>query len=307
MGERIAQARSKGLWDLVASQHGVVSRSQLLAAGMSAKAINHRITTGRLHPVFRGVYAVGRPDLTKHGGWMAAVLACGPGAVLSHRTGAAHLGIWQWNASDVEITLPASSDRRPAGVLVYRRSLDLSELIVHERIPVTCPLRMLLDLAVLLRPQQTAAALNEAVKRDLLDLEQAREQIETFAGTRGVRPLRELIDRHTFRLTDSELERVFLRLVRQAGLPLPETGRHILGFKIDFFWPALGLIVETDGLRYHRTPEQQAHDRLRDQRLVGAGLTVLRFTHHQVRHQPAHVVTTLKSVARRLHQPRLGS
>jgi len=307
MGERIAQARSKGLWDLVASQHGVVSRSQLLAAGMSAKAINHRITTGRLHPVFRGVYAVGRPDLTKHGGWMAAVLACGPGAVLSHRTGAAHLGIWQWNASDVEITLPASSDRRPAGVLVYRRSLDLSELIVHERIPVTCPLRTLLDLAVLLRPQQTAAALNEAVKRDLLDLEQAREQLETFAGTRGVRPLRELIDRHTFRLTDSELERVFLRLVRQAGLPLPETGRHILGFKIDFFWPALGLIVETDGLRYHRTPEQQAHDRLRDQRLVGAGLTVLRFTHHQVRHQPAHVVMTLKTVARRLHQPRLGS
>ena len=307
MGERIAQARSKELWELAASQHGVVSRSQLLAAGMSAKAINHRIATGRLHPVVRGIYAVGRPDLTKLGRWMAAVLASGPGAALSHRTGAAHLGIWQWNASVVEITLPAGSDRRPPGVLVHRRSLNPSELVMHDRIPVTCPLRALLDLAVLLRPEQTAAALNEAVKRDLLDLEQAREQLETFAGTRGVRPLRELIDRHTFRLTDSELERVFLRLVRQAGLPLPETGRYILGFKIDFFWPALGLVVETDGLRYHRTPEQQAHDRIRDQRLVGVGLTVLRFTHHQVRYQPAHVVTTLKTVARRLHLQRLGS
>jgi very-short-patch-repair endonuclease len=113
------------------------------------------------------------------------------------------------------------------------------------------------------------------------------------------RPCRELLDRRTFRLTDSELERRLLPIVRRVGLPPPETGAEVNGFRVDFYWPDLGLVVETDGLRYHRTPAQQARDRLRDQMHLAAGTTPLRFTHAQVRFEPEHVEGTLTSVTHR--------
>jgi very-short-patch-repair endonuclease len=116
----------------------------------------------------------------------------------------------------------------------------------------------------------------------------------------GERLLRETLDRRTFTLTDSELERRFLPIARRAGLPVPRTGSVINGFKVDFYWPDLGLIVETDGLRYHRTPAQQARDRVRDQAHTAAGFTPLRFTRAQVRFEPADVEATLAAVARRL-------
>lgn len=101
-------------------------------------------------------------------------------------------------------------------------------------------------------------------------------------------------------LTESELERLFLPIARRAGLSPPEASAIVNGFKVDFFWSELGLVVETDGLRYHRTPAQQARDRLRDQAHIAAGLTPLRFTHAQVRFEPKHVQGTLAKVARRL-------
>jgi len=101
-------------------------------------------------------------------------------------------------------------------------------------------------------------------------------------------------------MTDSELERRFLPLVDQAGLPRPLTQQRLNGFKVDFFWPGLGLVIETDGLRYHRTPAEQARDRLRDQTHTAAGLTQLRFTHAQVRYEAAHVRRTLAAIAHRL-------
>jgi len=112
--------------------------------------------------------------------------------------------------------------------------------------------------------------------------------------------LRRLLDRRTFRLTDSELERFFLPLAKQAGLVLSLTRQHLNGFRVDFLWPDLRLVVETDGLRYHRTPAQQARDRVRDQAHLAAGFTPLRFTHEQVRYEPEHVRSTLRAVARRL-------
>jgi very-short-patch-repair endonuclease len=116
----------------------------------------------------------------------------------------------------------------------------------------------------------------------------------------GVGVLRALLDINTFTLTDSELERRFLPIVRQAGLPAPETGRHVNGYRVDFYWPHLGLVVETDGLRYHRTPAQQAKDRIRDQAHAAAGLTPVRFMRAQVKYDRAHVRATLEAVARRL-------
>jgi len=141
---------------------------------------------------------------------------------------------------------------------------------------------------------------NEADKRDLIDPERLRRTLELLAGCHGAARLGALLDRRTFTLTDSHLERRFLPLVRAVGLPRPETGVWLNGYKVDFFWRDLGLVVETDGLRYHRTPAQQARDRLRDQTHAAAGLTPLRFTRAQVRFDPRHVRATLAAVAHRL-------
>ena len=119
-------------------------------------------------------------------------------------------------------------------------------------------------------------------------------------GEPGVAMLRTLLDRRTFTLTDSELERRFLRIVERVGLPRPLTGESVNGFEVDFFWPELGLVVETDGLRYHRTPAQQARDRLRDQAHTAAGLTSLRFTRAQVRFDEGYVEATLWRVVGRI-------
>jgi len=144
------------------------------------------------------------------------------------------------------------------------------------------------------------SAVNEAAKLELVDPVRLRGLLEEMRGEQGATRLLRFLDREVFRLTDSELERMFLRLVRAAGLPAPQTGVRINGFRVDFFWHELGLVVETDGLRYHRTPAQQARDRRRDQVLTAAGLTTLRFTHSQVRFEAAEVREVLLRVAARL-------
>jgi very-short-patch-repair endonuclease len=171
---------------------------------------------------------------------------------------------------------------------------------VREGIPITSPIRTLIDLGTRLPARQLEAAVNEADKLDVVDPETLRAALEARPGLHGVARLRVILDHRTFVLTDSELERRFLRLARRAGLTRPKTGLHLNGFKVDFYWPKLGLIVETDGLRYHRTPTQQARDRKRDQAHTAAGLTTVRFTHAEVAFEPDHVVETVIAVAERL-------
>jgi very-short-patch-repair endonuclease len=169
---------------------------------------------------------------------------------------------------------------------------------------VTQPARTLLDLATELGRPALERAVNEADKLDLIGSDALRDTLDEFAGEPGVRSLRRLLDGSTFRLSDSELERLFRPIAVRAGLPPPHTKAKINGFDVDFFWPELGLVVETDGLRYHRTPSQQARDRLRDQTPAAAGLTPIRFTHRQVRHEAAHVLSVLEKVASRLRTHR---
>ncbi len=113
-------------------------------------------------------------------------------------------------------------------------------------------------------------------------------------------PLRRILGRHVFLLSDSDLERWFLPIAAAAGLPVPRTQLHVNGFRVDFYWPDLRLVIETDGLRYHRTPAQQNRDRIRDQAHQAAGMVPLRFTHWQVRHEPDYVRKILRSVVARL-------
>jgi very-short-patch-repair endonuclease len=277
-----------------------VTRAQLLALGLTEKAIKRRIANRRLHPVWRGVYALGRPDLSREGRWLAAVLACGPEAVLSHGSAAALWGIGEYERGPVEVSVPNRTARRRPGIRARRRSrLAPDDVTAHRGIPVTGPVRTLIDLASCVGAAALERAVNEAANLDLVTPDALREALEDRAGQRGVRRLRVLLDRRTFRLTRSELERRFLAIVADAGLAPPETRAWLNGFEVDFYFPAAGLVVETDGLRFHRTPAQQARDRLRDQAHAVAGLRTLRFTHEQVRYERRYVRDTLRSVARR--------
>lgn len=299
MGRKSAQSSSgHRAWRLAESQHGVVTRAQLLEIGFSRSAIEHRIERGRLHPVGRGIYALGRPQLTRHGRWVAAVLSCGPQAVLSHASAAALWGIGS-EGSRIEVSVPVRRTPRRPGISVHRRAtLTSRDTTRHCGISVTTPVRTLIDIATRWSRSRLEAAINEADKRGLTDPEALRRSIACHPTQPGVGALRRVLDRRTFVLTDSELERRFLPIAHEAGLPLPQTGCRVNGYMVDFFWPDIGLVVETDGLRYHRTPAQQTRDRLRDQAHAAAGLTCLRFTHAQVRFEPDHVRVTLATVAR---------
>jgi hypothetical protein len=176
--------------------------------------------------------------VTRRGEWMAAVLSCGPGACLSHGTAAALWGIRQERASRIHLTTPAESDRRQPGIVAHRRStVDRSDITRHDHIPVTTPVRTLIDLALVLPREALEAAVNEADKLELVDPERLRAALEDRAGQHGVPALRELLDRRIFVLTRSALERMFLPIARLAGLPRPLTGRRVNGFEVDFHWP----------------------------------------------------------------------
>jgi very-short-patch-repair endonuclease len=299
MGPESLQIPATAVWELAERQHGVAAREQLLALGLSVDVIRNRVSRGRLHPIWSNVYAVGRPQLTRRGRWMAAVLTCGERAALSHKSAAELWGIAPWALGQIHVSVPPAVYRRRRGIRLHRRAtLESWELTDRDAIPVTTAMRTLIDLATYSSAEELEGAVNEADKLGLVDPETLRAEVEE-RRVDGAPRLRQLLDRRTFSLTNSELERRFLRLVRRANLPSPLTQQWINGFRVDFFWPELGLIVETDGLRYHRTATQQSRDRSRDQAHAAAGLIVLRFTHAQVSFEDDRVIAVLRRVAER--------
>ena len=301
MATAILREFGRQVWRLVRAQHGVVSRAQLLALGMSPEAIRHRLANGRLHKLWPGVYAVGRPEVTREGWWMAAVLACGERAALGFSSAAALWGIGEYGTGRIEVIVPGEVARRRQGIRIRRRKgLGGDDVCVHRGIRVTTPIATLIDLATWLSPADLETAVNSADR--LVTPEALRAALDELPHRRGAPALRRLLDARTFRLTDSVLERRFLPLVAAAGLPIPLTQQRVNGFRVDFHWPQLNLVVETDGLRYHRTAAQQATDRRRDQAHTAAGTTHLRFTHAQVAYESDEVVATLRRTADRCRQ-----
>ena len=295
-----------------------MARRQLLALGFSRQAVQHRITTGRLHPVARGVYAVGWPYLDQRRRWATAVLAAATGAgtdafptqpylgadaVLSHRSAAALWGIGNERRGRIDLSVRRKQSTSRTGMLVRRRpSLAVTAIRLVDDLPVTSPVQTLIDLATELGPIAIERAVNDADKRDLIDPEALRTALDDHAGEPGVRPLRQILDRLTFRLSDSDLEIFFRPIAASAGLPPPLSKQRVNRFEVDFFWPDLGLVVETDGLRYHRTPSAQKHDARRDRAHVIAGMTPLRFTHYEIRHEPHRVRFDLRRAAAMLQK-----
>jgi very-short-patch-repair endonuclease len=247
---------------------------------------------------------------------MSAILACGgdldasgavdlrpgpspaPAVVLSHDSAAALLAIGQEPVSHIEISTTLSTDRRVPGVKLHRRpKLRRDSVGYREMIPVTSPVQTLIDLATRHGQPTMERSINEADRLGLVRTDDLRRALDDHPGERGMARLRLILDQRTFRYTRSELERAFLPLVRAAGLPMPRTSVHVTGHEVDFHFPELGLVVETDGLTYHRTPAQQAKDHERDQDHTAAGLTPLRFTHAQIKYEPDHVLRTLRATA----------
>lgn len=286
---------------LARGQHGVVSRAQLAGLGLSPAAIRHALAVGRLRRVHRGVYALGPLPLTNHGLWMAAVIACGERAVLSHTSAAVLWRIQPVRRGPAHVTVPAWATRRPPWVTVHRRTHLVSrDTTGRHRIPVTTPLCTLVDLASMLERGPLERAINQADTLGLITPDRLRAGVERMGPRPGLKKLRETLDCRRFRLTRSELERIFLPMAKRVGLPLPQTKLHVNSFEVDFYWADLGLVVETDGLRYHRTPAQQAADRIRDQTHTAAGMTQLRFTHDQIAFEKDYVEGVLRAVAARL-------
>ncbi len=228
---------------------------------------------------------------------MAAVLVCGEGAALSHRSAAELWGIGREEAGRIDVTVRRECRIRREGLKVRARaSLPDGSFGRRFLIPVTSPVQTLIDLATELKLLRLERCVNEADKRDLIDPETLRRALDAYGGMPGVATLRTLLDRHTFRLSDSDLEIYFRPLALGAGLPLPLTKHWVLDYEVDFWFPDHGLVVETDGLRYHRTPAQQARMVKRDQTHQAAGLRVLRFTHWQIAHEPDEVTRILRTI-----------
>jgi very-short-patch-repair endonuclease len=275
---------------LAADQHGVVTRAQLLRAGFSNEAVDRRVRAQRLHRLYRGVYAVGHRVLTLEGRWMAAVLACGDGAALSHRTAAA---AWDLRRAGGVIHVTVRGSRRaPSGVRLHRSpNLTAAEIAQYRGIPVTSVERTIVDLARTESYEELERIVDLADERGLVD----------FAALKSARStsLKAVLRNYDSAPTRSELERRFLRLCRRHGLPMPETNVLVEGYLVDFVWRDLRLIVEVDGYRYHRGPRQFEADRERDVTLSGKGWRTLRFTWRQLEEREAWVVHALRTGAER--------
>jgi very-short-patch-repair endonuclease len=295
--------RSRQAWGLAGRQHGVVARRQLLALGFNAREIEHRVARGRLHLVMRGVYAVGWPRLTPERRWMAAVLACGDDAMLSHRSAAALWKIGAERRGTVDVSVTRRCELKRPGLRVRGRpTLSARNIVSRDGIPVTNPVQTLVDIATELGSLGVERVVNEADKRDLIDPETLRLALDDYAGQPGAPLLRRLLDKRTFRLSDSDLEIFFRSIATATKLPPPLSKQVVNGFEVDFFFPDLGLVVETDGLRYHRTPSTQARDAQRDRAHVLAGMTPLRFTHYEIKHECTRVLIELRRAAAMLRK-----
>jgi hypothetical protein len=282
---------------LASAQHGIVARRQLVAFGLSAQTIDRRLRRGRLHLVHRGVYAVGHPVLTVEGRWMAAVLAAGEGAVLSHATAAAAWDLRPIGSGAIHVTVPDYSGRkrRPGIRLHRRRTLEPDETTSHRNLPITTSARTLIDLATVLTGRPLEHALDRAEQLGLVDFADLARRLADRPGRPGAPSLQAMLSRYTAGtfVTRSDMEERFIALCDDHGVPRPDSNTRIEGVEVDFVWRDAWLIVEVDGYAYHRSPSAFESDRERDVLLGLAGWRVLRFTWTHVARRPAWVAAAV--------------
>jgi predicted transcriptional regulator of viral defense system len=296
-------ARERAINELAARQHDVLALAQLRALGLGDSGVRQRVAAGKLRRLHQGVYAIGLSPPSVEARFMAAVLACGPGAALSHRSAAAHLGLRPCNRSAVDVIAPRRTGKARAGIDVHRAAgLRACDVILLDGVPCTSVARTLLDLAGILDREGLERAVERAEILRIFDLHAVEDVLERAGRRREAAALRAVIAAYAPdpAFTRSELERRFLALCRKAGVPRPQVNTFRAlpgdGFELDFTWPDRRLIAETDSHRYHSTRRAFENDRRRDQRLTVAGWRVVRFTWRQVFGEPAEVGATLRAL-----------
>lgn len=305
-GYRTESAHRRKIADLAERQHGVVGLAQLEGCGLSASGVRSRVAAGDLHRLQQGVYAVGHSLLMQEGRFMAAVLACGEEAVLSHRSAADLWGMRRDGRGRIDVTAPGRRGRAPMSIDAHRDgSLRAQDRAIVNGIPCTSAARTLLDLAGVVGSRELRNAITQAEVLRIFDLSAVREVLRRSRGRRGVARLRLVIALHDPRdeRARGELERRFLALCRRATLPLPEVNAPVaIGedqVEADFLWAEARLIVEADDRRSHGTVTAFEKDRRRDQRLQEAGWRVVRCTWRQVVFEPSPLISTLSKLLSR--------
>ncbi len=272
MGVRDREA-TKAIRLLAEGQHGIVGRDQLLRRGLSTRLIEARIDAGLLVAVHDGVFAVGHAQLSREGRWLAAVLASGPGAVLSHGSAAVLWGFGEGRGR-VEVTRRSGGTTRAAIWVHQTRFLPDEHIAVEKGIPTTSVERTFLDMAARVERRRLERMLVDADRAGLLDWRKLQQVIERGVGRKGIgrlgRAAQEIDPRS--RDTRSPLEVDFLAFCRETGLPQPEVNVFVEGYLVDFLWVAERLVVETDGYAFHRDRTAFERDRERDLDLTAAGM-----------------------------------
>jgi Transcriptional regulator, AbiEi antitoxin/Protein of unknown function (DUF559) len=283
--------------ELATRQYGVVSRRQLLALGLGPGAIDSRLRSGRLHRLHRGVYAVGHSRLSKRGIWLAAVLAYGEGALLSHESAAALWGLIDPPLVPVDVTATHGRPGRK-GIRLHRANVHPRERSARHGIPVTSVAQALLDMAALAPERRLSRAYEEADRLNLLRPGALEQVCRHGVGRRGLGAIQRLIVDAEERggATRSSLEDMFVALCRKWGLPVPAVNAPLLGFEIDALWVQQRLVAELDGFAYHRHRAAFERDRARDATLQAAGYRVVRFTYRRLEREPGAVARELRAL-----------
>jgi predicted transcriptional regulator of viral defense system len=287
-------------------QHGVVSLDQFRAEGLTDSGVRKRERAGRLHRVHFGAYSVGHAPLTREVRYMAAVLACGPDAVLSHRSAADLLKLRETKQSRIDVTAPGRRGRAPRGIDAHREgSLVAADRTTIDNIPCTSVARTLLDFAGVEPIWELRKAVGEAEVRRILDRGAVRDLIKRSSGRRGVARLRMLLDEihPETKRTRSYMERLLLEMCARAQLPRPEVNVPLrIGddvFKPDFLWREVGLILEADSRQFHDTDMAFLDDRRREQRLQLAGWRVSHCTWWEIEHESRRLAETIRGLLAR--------
>ncbi len=288
---------------MAARQHGVVSIRQLCGPlGFSQDAVERAVVAGRLHRLHQGVYAVGHTDLSLHGHCLAGVLACDSDALLSHYSAAWLWGLLSTQPIPVHVTTSVRRKRRPPIRIHHSQTLTDADRAVEDRIPVTSVARTALDLAPQIRRKGLDRLLKRAEELKLFDLPEFESVLARNRGHHGGRRLRRAIAIYApAPFTRSGMERRFLGLLAEAGIPTPITGHNVAAFELDVYWPDLRFAVELDVFETHGSHLSFEDDRLRDEDLKLAGVELTRVTGHRLDREPAQV---LKRVVRLLAQRR---
>lgn len=281
--------------EIATGQEGLITTPQLLCTGLGPGAIRYRRKTGRLHVVHRGVYLVGHRVITPVGCVTAAILACGPTAVVSHRS-----AVMLWELLDGlgrgSVHVSSATHLRPrTGLAIHRRrEIHPADVRRRHRLPLTAPALTLLDLAESEPFPVLRRALNEARVRGLVDQRAFDELFERTNGRAGWSPLRQIFgDEQAPDFSRSRAEEIFWDLVKKAGLPLPRRNVRVLGHELDFYWPGPRLNVEIDGRAAHGTGLRFETDRDRDAHLASVGIRVMRITWQQLTRRPEIVIGRL--------------